>query len=438
MRLAVCALSAVLLSGCTWLGGVGNAGQGGSFFGKSAHHNSQYNLQRGAFGAGQHNPCVVQSPRAPIPRGCDPASVTIGTASGGFPQQPNFGGGQYANAGFGSHAGVAGQQAALYQPRKRLRKPKLRGNLSLGLEKSISGDLLTAQDNGLSSIYNPQAFNEGFVVGSQASGSVTTTSYTANDVPANLVGGNIYQPFGFESSSIEDISFSDAHSTPIRIAGGVEYIVNPKNTLFANIGYTESQGEGTTATVDGTLYREVSEQSWIANPANPGAFLPNGDPQSNVSFIPNQEIARFAFDFNDLRRVDLEVGARHYFDPVVKNQGYKTVTPFVGASVGASHLNAVSLGITQEQLFYSDAYESSGAVSEYYTVDQTSENVEIADSQWVPSGQLNAGFEWQVTPKTALAFESGLRFEGARKYSNGERGDTNIAIPVTVRGSYNF
>ena len=56
----------------------------------------------------------------------------------------------------------------------------------------------------------------------------------------------------------------------------------------------------------------------------------------------------------------------------------------------------------------------------------------------MPTGQLNAGVEWQVTPKTALAFESGLRFERGREYSNGERASTNIAIPVTVRGSYNF
>ena len=66
------------------------------------------------------------------------------------------------------------------------------------------------------------------------------------------------------------------------------------------------------------------------------------------------------------------------------------------------------------------------------------ERVELYDSQWVPSGQLNAGMEWQVTPKTALAFETGIRIEGARDYSNGVKGDTNIAIPMTIRGSYNF
>jgi len=51
---------------------------------------------------------------------------------------------------------------------------------------------------------------------------------------------------------------------------------------------------------------------------------------------------------------------------------------------------------------------------------------------------LNAGMEWQVTPKTALALETGVRIEGARDYSNGERGDTNVVVPLTLRGSFNF
>ena len=47
--------------------------------------------------------------------------------------------------------------------------------------------------------------------------------------------------------------------------------------------------------------------------------------------------------------------------------------------------------------------------------------------------------EWQVTPKTALAFETGLKFEGSRDYVNGDGdSDNNFAIPFTVRGSYNF
>jgi len=141
-----------------------------------------------------------------------------------------------------------------------------------------------------------------------------------------------------------------------------------------------------------------------------------------------------------MERIDLEAGARHYLNPIVKSQGFKTLTPFLGASVGASHYNAVSFDVTQEQAFYQRAFEStSGVTEDYYTVTgPDTESVLLYDSQWVPSGQLNAGMEGQVTPKTALAFETGVRIEGARKYDNGERGDKNIAIPMTIRGSYNF
>jgi len=62
----------------------------------------------------------------------------------------------------------------------------------------------------------------------------------------------------------------------------------------------------------------------------------------------------------------------------------------------------------------------------------------LFDSQWVPTGTVTAGFEWQATPKTALAFETGVRFEGGRNDVNGNRGDNNVSIPFTIRGSYNF
>ena len=477
MRLAVCALSAVLLSGCSWLGGgLGTAGQSG-FFGQSSQFNGNYGAQGGNFFGAQHNPCVVPSPRAPIPRGCDPASITIGTASGGFPQQPNFRGGSFASGGFGSHAGVAGQQAAHYQPRKRLTKPKFRGSLSLGLEKSISGKLLDHDAyTGLNpaAFYNPANYDEGFVEGVPRDGRVVSTRYTAV----------------LEDILLNDIDFNDAHSTPINIKGGVEYIKSPRTTFFANAGYGYSEGEGVNvASVTGELRRSITTDSYsiipavapipaipatpalpgipgipgvpalgipdtpgIAGiPATPGSPGVPGIPEqiifqgsgTNTTFIPNQNIANYIFDFSNQERVDLEVGARHYFEPVVKDQGFKTLTPFVGASVGATYHNAVSFDVSQNQVFYQRAFDAGVSLPEdFYQVNPPDlsipSRVDLYDSQWVPTGQLNAGVEWQVTPKTALAFESGVRFEGARDFSNGEKGDTNIAIPVTVRGSYNF
>lgn len=448
MRLAVCTLSAVLLSGCSWLGGVGNVFNGGG----QGHHaqSSQYkyggghNAQHGQHQyRAQQNPCQVYSPQAPVPQGCHPSQVTLGTA-GGFPQQPNFGGGQYANEGYGSHAGVAHQQAANYQPRKnRLRKPRFRGSMSLGVEKSISGDLLDfGSVSGLDPVasYNPQDFNEGSTTGSRGEGAIIRTTYTANDRDV----ADIFQPpgpgfLGYEQAIMPNISFDDVYSTPARLAIGGEYILNPRTTVFANAGYTKSEGKsGAVASVEATLYRRTETEGFAPNTAVPGTFLSTGTVTS-TSFIPNRDIAQFSYDFTDMNRYDLEAGARHYLNPFSQSAGYKTLTPFVGASVGASHYNGVSFNVTQQQAFYQRAIESeSGVTEDYYNVIGPENRVDLYDSQWVPSGQLNAGMEWQVTPKTALAFETGVRIEGARKYSNGERGDKNIAIPMTIRGSYNF
>jgi len=461
MRLIMCGLSAVLLSGCSWLGG----------FGGGAHHGPQAKSSHYGYGnpyeskpqyRGKHNPCQIFSPQQPIPRGCDPASVTLATPGsqyGGFPQQPNFGAGygaqyggqsaQYANQGYGSHAGVAHQQSAQYNPRKQIRKPRWRGSMSLGFEKSISGNLLDfAQLNGLDPVasYNPQTFNTVTTSGTPASGRVTTTTFTANALATDPVTGapvaptraDIFAPFGFDRQNSPSISFDDVYSTPLRIAGGVEYILNPRTTVFANAGYSYAEGEdGDVATIEATPYRLVSQEDFIDDGTGTFVAVP-GSLVDTITAAPSRQIAAFNYDFTDMERIDLEVGGRHYLNPIVKDNGYKTLTPFVGASVGASYYDAVSYNVVQTQDIYASAFDPSAAGTDFEISGGPNNRVDLYDSQWVPSGQLNAGLEWQLTPKTAMAFETGIRIEGARDYSNGVKGDTNIAIPLTIRGSYNF
>lgn len=397
MRLAVCALSAVLLSGCSWLGGFGSSGHGysqakkGNYYAQKGHHGAKHT---------QHN-----------------------SYNGGFAQKPNFdagyGGANYTTGGYGSHASVAGQQGANYQAGPRLKKPKFRAALSLGIEKSNAGDLLDySKLVGLdpSASYHPDDYAEGFTEGSVASGNITTTTYTG----------------AIENVRNPTISFDDVHSTPARLAAGVEYIASPNVTFFANGAYSVSEGnEGSVVQVDATLLRTVSSQDYDTDT---NAAI--GGPIDNTSFIPNQTIANFAYDFNDMRRYDVEVGARYYFDPVVKDQQHRTLTPFVGASVGAAHHNKTDFSVSQQQLFYQRAFDS--GVNEFYDVTQPSGKVHLYDAQWTPTGNLSAGMEWQVTPGAALALETGLKFEKARDYANGEKGDNNIAVPLTLRGSFNF
>lgn len=409
MRLVVCGLSAVLLSGCSWLGGSGQS------------YNQKYLPKYSPQGqvAHQapraHNPCVVYSPVQPVPPGCDPSMVTLATGTAGHGGQMH--GASYATGGYGSHAGQAGY--AGHKPAQRLKKPRLRGALSLGVEKSYSGTLLEpgivpALDP--SATYDPTFFNEGFTEGSIASGAITDTLYSA----------------AIEQVNAPTVSFDDVYTTPVKVSAGLEYILSPKLTVFANGGYAYAEGnDGSAISVDGTLLRTVSTQAYDTT-----TNQPVGGPVTNTSFIPNQEIANFTYDFSDMRRYDLEVGARKYFNPIVRDQQHRTVTPFVGVSAGASHHSAVSATVEQRQLFYERAFEDGDAV--FYDVVAPTNRVEIYDSEWLPNGSLTAGVEWQLTSGTALALESGVRYEKSRDYIGGAEGDSNISVPVTLRGSFNF
>lgn len=449
MRLVLCAVSAIALSGCSWLGGF----QGKS---KQGYHQKPAYGQQQSYQYGQQaktDPCQIFSPQQPIPRGCDPAQVTVGTApqmaqygaTNGFPQQPQFGQPNYATNNYGSHANVVHQQGANHhRTAPNLRKPKFRGTLSLGLEKSFSGDVLdytsypTDIVSGLPTSpslgYDPRVFNEGNVTQETSGGetTTTTTTYTAGNrdrFDATPSGALI------DSADEPTISLDDAWSTPARIAIGGEYILSKNNTLFFNAGYSAAEGKsGTISTANATLYRVVDE---VRTDDATGAVISN---IRNIGFVPDEDIAQFSTDFSDMRRYDLEVGGRHYFNSWNKQSGLNTVTPFVGAAVGASHYNAVSYKVGQSQRFYERAFDAPDNADndQYYAVDGNERTVNLYDSQWVPSGQLNVGAEWQVTPRTGLALETGVRIEGARKYLNDESGDTNIAIPFTIRGSYNF
>ncbi len=448
-------LSTALLSGCSFIGG--QSSQNANPYAK------QKTAQYGQYGQRASQRCQIASPRQPIPRGCRPEQVTIGTfaqgpgnaaygAHGGFPQQPQFGQPQFTNGGYGNAVGQAPVHAAQTSG-QRIRKPRLRGSLSLGVEKSISGSLLdfdVRDDLSPSGGYNPQDFNRGREAGSQASGRVTTTRYTANEQDA----ANIFAPNTFESASNPTVSFDDVWSTPASLKAGLEYIVNDNTTVFVNGGYAYSEGKDlTVSTVNATLYEQVVSQDWIPSvDANgdeiPGQFTPNGPPSVNETFIPNQEIARFAYDFSDLQRYDLEVGARRYFNPIVRTDGYKTITPFVGASVGVSHVNAVSFKTNQTQASYDTSFSAGTTEGNSFSVPTDGSTTELYDSQWLPQGQLNFGAEWQLTPGFAIAAETGLRVQGSRDYADftnsagefveGSKGDVNVSVPFTLRGSVNF
>ena len=261
--------SAVLLSGCSFIGGQSSKHANPYAKQKAASHG--YYAQRGQFG--QHfatQNCQIASPRQPIPRGCRPEQVSIGTptktyphggyaAKGGFPQQPSFGEPQYTNGGYGQAVGQ-NKSLSYHASGPKKRKPKLRGFMSLGAERSVSGNVFDhgeRDDIVFTNGFNPQDFNESFSQGVQAEGSITSVTYTANAlIDAHDLSSTTVRVPGVESVSAPAISFDDVWSTPVGLKGGLEYIVDDKTTVFAAGGYTYSEGnESNFASVNATLYR---------------------------------------------------------------------------------------------------------------------------------------------------------------------------------------
>ncbi|GLQ20688.1 hypothetical protein GCM10007854_16430 [Algimonas porphyrae] len=447
MRLAALAFSAFLLSGCSYLGGFGDR-VGGLFSGSSGQAaNAPYG--RSPYSTAPYDAagrCVVTHARAPLPPGCHPSQVVVrpqaeaypGAANPtGFPQQPQFGEPRYTSGGYGSHAGGNPYaQAPARTSAPTLRRPKFRASLDLGAERSISGNAIdyTAFPLAPTNGYQPNLYQEGRTEGSIADGAVTTYRYYADDrLQTN--------PEDWDDVSQGSISLSDAWSTPTTIGVGGEFILGDRATVFGRVGYTRAEGtSGGAVSVEGTVFEEATTRIY-------DDFVLVATSQA-TGFRTGQTLSEYSYDFSDMERLDLEAGGRFYLNPVAGQDTGRTVTPFLGASAGASRYNDASFTIDQRQLSYRSVYEAETPNS--YDLDiagydldgnaatPPTRRVALYDAQWVPSGRLSAGVEWQVTPATALAFETGLRVEGARDYSNGAKGDTNISVPLTLRGSFNF
>ena len=429
MRLVGFVAVGALLSGCSFLeGGYGAPGKA---------HPAGFGHANAAYGA-PADPCQIPYAQAPIPRGCHPAQVSIGTGHpGGFAQQPQFGAPQLATGGYGGHA--AGNPHAKHLrgghagPVKR--RPRFRGALDIGAEKSMSGDLI---DNGIAGIpsafdgYDASLYPEGAVIGSPPGGEVRNVLWTTSSRPRGAAGD-------FDVRNQPNISFGDAWHAPTTIGVSGEYILNDRATVFGRAGYAHSEGtDNTVATQEGTIYQDNLIDIYDRN-------VYQGTVDGGTFFRPNTTVAQVSYDFSDMRRLDLEAGGRLYLDPVAGKASGQTITPFIGASAGASRYNAVSYTRDTSQLFYSSAIGTDGVSADdedlrYYDLENAAGRTptEIYDAQWVPRGGVQAGVEWQLTPATALAFETGVRVEGAREYSNGQSGDTNVTVPFTLRGSFNF
>ena len=433
MRLAVCALSAVLMSGCSWLGtGGSSAGSYGS---------GVYGADCGGYGStGVYNVGAAGCGGAGgygVGAGYGQAGYGVGAGYG----QAGYGAGAgFGQAGYGAGAGFgqAGYGAGVGYGATGFGAGTGYNSAALGLGAASAfgatggfGQTTTLGTNApFGSAVGTQFGGTQFgTQGQFAQGNVTTVAgapiYVPQPYPAYYgvpqlrgvpvaVGGGAL-PFGIEAgigtafalngdvfdskrsgfasdgsggvsdgrfvSEIDDISYGDAFDDPISYNVAATYDISPSTTLLGQFSYAEADGNNVQ----------------IGNVTEGG-----------------REGALFA-EFSDLEQYTIEGGVRQYLGD------YRSVVrPYVAGTAGVTYTDDVDL--TQSSSAFLNG------------VDPTIES--FIDSGWEPTAAGLVGAEMQVGGRSAIGIESGIRWTDNSDSLLGT--DDRWSIPLRLRGRVSF
>ncbi|WP_017931970.1 DUF3575 domain-containing protein [Robiginitomaculum antarcticum] len=425
MRIAALAFSSVLISGCSWIGFGPQPGHNSAQQTRGGHYqNPQYGQPQAGYAHARKagGPCTITQVTQPAPPGCRPEQVTIALPQYGAAAQAGAYPQQSAQRTYGPSSGAAvpvarraSSETHIYS--RPYSRSGLRLNGTLGAERSVSGEALNSED--FFPLYPSAAHTEQIIVGTPADPQVVTTDYSVDNVSASGPG----------------VSFSDLYGSVFNVGLGAEYFVTPRFAMTANATYGVAAGrDGGGATYTGNVNAQASVQAF-ADGAIPGSRVANGPPVVTTTTQTNAPVASTQFTVNDLQRANVELGGRHYFNAPFANYFERPPTPYIGASAGASHYNALEIKQDRQELALS-GYAMGGAPT--YTTISNEPARELIEEGWVPSGGLTAGVEWQVSPRASLGFETGVKYEGPRNKTAGGETDANISIPLTLRGSIGF
>ena len=424
-RPAMFALSAVLLSGCSWLGG-GHGGYGA--YGKTAG---------GSYGA-----CAQGFDSAAYGQvNCGAGYGVQGYGMQGYGAQ-GYGmqgyAGQYAElggagVGYQGAYGVAGQQGVIAGQQTGL------GAFGNGSVTTLSGAApygaaIGAGTNGFgvgqaygqnvvgaqyangqfgqavqtvqgAPIYVPQPYGvpvgvgvAGAAVGAALPWGLAALGGTDFDVngdildakPAGPAFPGDYATATGEAGAQNAISYDDAFGQSKRIGGALERDLGPNTTLIGQFAYANSNG------------RRID---------NAASFTPGG--YVDQVFAPTGETQFLDAEFSDLNTYTAEAGIRKYV-----GHGYG-LRPYVGATAGAVYNEGVDL--TQYQA----------------GTDQAFSTVEFIDSGWNPTASGVVGAELPVGSRGSVGVESGIRWtDGVDTVVGGA--DDRLSIPLTLRGRVAF
>ena len=474
MRLAVCALSAVLLSGCSWLGmGGSNAGYGQA--------GGAYGVNCGPMGAGYYNGGGAYGAAG----GCGVAGG-YGVAGNGF----NGAGAGYGAAGYGAagYGGQAGYGAAGYGGQSAYGAGYGAGMSGVGAGLAANGvgggygangygiqgfQGAYGAGGGVTTLGSSAAYGQN-VVGTQYSGS--SAAYGQNVVGTQYAGGQYVQGAGVQTiqgapyyvpqpypayygvPQLRGAACNGGNcgaALPFAIEAGVGTEFDIGGDLFGgkeagpnnadetaatgrvgeldSFGYDDAFKKG--VSFGGNLAYDVSRNTTLIGGVGyskrGGKTFDNGTFQSGQydgagNFTEGTYSSTGVFtagataeevvtaEFSDLEEWKIEGGVRQYM-------GYNpTFRPYVGATGGFTHNNSVDLTQT-----------SAGG-----TLTADANTQEYIDSGWRPTAAGVIGAEMAVGPRAALGVETGIRWR--------DNLDTNVqsedrwSIPVSLRGRVAF
>ena len=404
MRLAILAISAVAVSGCSWVGGgkhhkksaaVDCVPAYGAQYGAQAYQapaygyaggpvqcaNGSYSVgHTGAHGYAHAGYDQAYAPHAQYQgygaqgygaMAQQPTTLSHAAPYGaavGNPYGQNVVGTQYSDGQFVQGAGVqtvAGSPVYVPQP---YGAPQLRGSDCCG--PSVQGAMPFGVE-----VFGGTEFN--------VSGDFFT------EKPSGPPDGDYTQ--NINVGEIAAISYDDAFDQAKVIGGSLAYDVSRNTTVLGTVSYSESEGQ----TVEG--YTTVQDGTW-----------------SGTTFTPATGSTARALDgtFSDLKLTTVEAGIRQYVGNKHKFR------PYVGATAGFTHNNEVE---------FTQTYSDDGTL---YGQRQ------FADSGWNPTASAVLGAELAVGPRAAIGIESGVRWSD--NFDTGSESDDRISVPLSLRGRLAF
>lgn len=432
MRLAILALSAAAISGCSWYGGAGHPGApahcatAGQGYQQAGHHygygpgarcvSGQYGVAQTATTWGHHPGHAAQGYASQ-------GYASQGYAAQGYPAQG------YAAQGYAMPAQTAGLAAQGHAaqttvtangypaPATTLSAHAPYGTAVSGAYGQPGAVVAQGHTSGVQTvmgapIYVPQPYPAPYPApypSAQPRGSACCNTVQNVAMPFGLevfagtefdVSGDIFTKksdgppdgdfsIGLRVGEIDPISYSDAFGGLKKIGGAFAKDLSHQTTVYGALSHGTAKGQ----TVEG--YTTVEPGSW-----------------TGTTFTSSGAARALDGTFSDLKLTTLEGGVRHYV-------GYNpSLRPYIGASAGMSHNNEVT---------FQQTYSDDGT---YYGQRQ------FVDDGWSPTASATVGAEMAIGPRTAIGVESGVRWRD--NMDTAAPSEDRITVPLTLRGRLAF